>query len=107
MPVVFRDGGVRFFFYSNEGDPREPVHIHVMREGDVAKFWLYPLPSVAYNRGYNAPVLADLLRRLKIGAMRSKRLGMISLASPTSVRFDDHSMWVELDDGRTLGVPLA
>jgi len=23
------------------------------------------------------------------------------------VRFDDHSMWVDLDDGRTLGVPLA
>jgi hypothetical protein len=27
--------------------------------------------------------------------------------SPTSVRFDDHAMWVELSDGRTLGVPLA
>ncbi|CAN5504410.1 DUF2442 domain-containing protein [soil metagenome] len=27
--------------------------------------------------------------------------------SPTSVRFDDHRMWVELSDGRTLGVPLA
>ncbi len=26
---------------------------------------------------------------------------------PLGVRFDDHSMWVELDDGRTLGVPLA
>jgi len=25
----------------------------------------------------------------------------------TSVRFDDDSMWVELSDGRTLGVPLA
>ena len=25
----------------------------------------------------------------------------------TSVRFDDWSMWVELDDGRTIGVPLA
>ena len=25
----------------------------------------------------------------------------------TAVRFDDHSMWVDLDDGRTLGVPLA
>ena len=25
----------------------------------------------------------------------------------TSVRFDDSSMWVELEDGRTLGVPLA
>ena len=27
--------------------------------------------------------------------------------SATSVRFDDDSMWVELTDGRTLGVPLA
>lgn len=27
--------------------------------------------------------------------------------SATSVRFDDNSMWVELTDGRTLGVPLA
>ncbi|MCC6926790.1 DUF2442 domain-containing protein [Novosphingobium sp.] len=26
---------------------------------------------------------------------------------PLAVRFDDHSMWVELDDGRTIGVPLA
>jgi hypothetical protein len=27
--------------------------------------------------------------------------------SATSVRFDEHSMWVDLTDGRTLGVPLA
>ena len=27
--------------------------------------------------------------------------------SATSVRFDDYTMWVELSDGRTLGVPLA
>jgi hypothetical protein len=27
--------------------------------------------------------------------------------SATAVRFDEHSMWVELSDGRTLGVPLA
>jgi hypothetical protein len=27
--------------------------------------------------------------------------------SPKSVRFDDDSMWVELSDGRVLGVPLA
>ena len=25
----------------------------------------------------------------------------------TTVRFDDATMWVELSDGRTLGVPLA
>ena len=28
-------------------------------------------------------------------------------AEPVSVRFDDDSFVVELDDGRTLGVPLA
>jgi Protein of unknown function (DUF2442) len=27
--------------------------------------------------------------------------------SPTAVRFDEHTMWVELSDGRTIGVPLA
>jgi len=27
--------------------------------------------------------------------------------SATNVRFDDHTMWVELTDGRTIGVPLA
>lgn len=26
---------------------------------------------------------------------------------PTAVRFDEHSFWVDLIDGRTLGVPLA
>ena len=27
--------------------------------------------------------------------------------SPTAVRFDENTMWVDLTDGRTLGVPLA
>ncbi len=27
--------------------------------------------------------------------------------SPTTVRFDEHTMWVDLTDGRTIGVPLA
>jgi hypothetical protein len=27
--------------------------------------------------------------------------------SATAVRFDDNSMWVELSDGRTIGVPYA
>ena len=32
---------------------------------------------------------------------------MTSSVKATSVRFDDDRMWVELSDGRTLGVPLA
>jgi hypothetical protein len=27
--------------------------------------------------------------------------------SAIAVRFDEHTMWVDLSDGRTLGVPLA
>lgn len=27
--------------------------------------------------------------------------------SPTEVTFDEHTMWVAISDGRTLGVPLA
>lgn len=32
---------------------------------------------------------------------------MTSSPEPTAVRFDEHSFWVDLDDGRTLGIPLA
>jgi selenophosphate synthetase-related protein len=32
---------------------------------------------------------------------------MSSSAKPTGVRFDADNMWVELTDGRTVGVPLA
>jgi hypothetical protein len=32
---------------------------------------------------------------------------MSSLVSATRVKFDADSMWVELSDGRTIGVPLA
>lgn len=32
---------------------------------------------------------------------------MTTSPEPTEVRFDEFSFWVDLDDGRTLGVPLA
>lgn len=32
---------------------------------------------------------------------------MSTSLEPVSVRFDEYSFWVELDDGRTLGIPLA
>jgi Domain of unknown function (DUF4160) len=60
MPVVFRESGHRFFFYSNEGDPREPVHIHVTKDGNEAKFWLYPDVTVAYSYGFSGKNLAAL-----------------------------------------------
>jgi Domain of unknown function (DUF4160) len=61
MPTIFRYRGFRFFFYSNEGDPREPVHVHVEKADSEAKFWLYPDVRVAYNDGYDARTLRELL----------------------------------------------
>ena len=60
MPVVFRHKGFRFVFYSNEGDPREPVHIHAIKDGIDAKFWLSPEGSVSYNDGHSARALREL-----------------------------------------------
>jgi len=47
MPVALRVDRLRFLFYSNEGTPREPPHIHVLQDRDEAKFWLTPEVSLA------------------------------------------------------------
>jgi hypothetical protein len=47
MPVIFREGGLRYFFFSNEGSPREAPHIHVKGGGRDAKVWLEPEPIIA------------------------------------------------------------
>ncbi len=61
MPVVFRYRGYRFFFYSNEGDPLEPLHIHVRKGEAVAKFWIVPDISVAESYGMSASELRELM----------------------------------------------
>lgn len=61
MPVIFRYHGFKFFFYSNEGTPREPAHVHVEKDDMEAKFWLFPEVQVAYNDGYDARMLRELL----------------------------------------------
>lgn len=61
MPVVFRWQGVRFFFYSNEGNPREPVHVHAERDGGEAKIWLFPEVRVAESAGFDRRTLHELV----------------------------------------------
>lgn len=41
MPTVLHSGPYRFYFYASDRD--EPVHVHVEREDDTAKFWLDPV----------------------------------------------------------------
>ena len=41
MPTVLRNGPYKFFFYSNNGD--EPQHVHISRDNKIAKFWIDPV----------------------------------------------------------------
>ena len=62
MPVVFRHKGYRFFFFSNEGDPREPMHVHVKKGEAIAKFWINPAVAVADAYRMDAAELRELAR---------------------------------------------
>ena len=56
-PTVFREGNVRYFFFSRE-EPR--MHIHVASPDGEAKFWLQPSVEVAENHGIPAHRLATI-----------------------------------------------
>ena len=60
MPVVFRYRNVRFQFFSNEGAPREAMHVHAESSDGEAKFWLYPEVRVARSAGYTRRWLSEL-----------------------------------------------
>ena len=55
MPTV-KDipGPYRFFFYSF--DCNEPMHVHVLRERMICKFWIQPV-ALARNQGFSAKEL--------------------------------------------------
>lgn len=43
MPQVFRIGNYTVYFWSNEGEPLEPVHVHVANgkpRKDATKIWI-------------------------------------------------------------------
>lgn len=62
MPVIFRFQGYRFFFFSNEGDPLEPCHIHIRKGGAIAKFWLKPEVRLAQAYDISPVELRKLLK---------------------------------------------
>lgn len=60
MPKVLEINGYRFFFFSNEGDPREPCHIHISKSDALAKFWVEPEVELADSIGFSAKELSFL-----------------------------------------------
>lgn len=73
MPKILEANGCRFFFFSNEGLPRERCHIHIRKGSSLAKYWLEPYISLESSYGFSSGDLrwietyitenADLLRR--------------------------------------------
>lgn len=57
MPTVFREKGYRFFFVM--ADLSEPLHIHVMKEKAIAKFWFDPV-RLASNKGFRDHELREI-----------------------------------------------
>lgn len=65
MPVVFRVGGLRYYFFSNEGSPPESPHIHIRGGGRDAKIWIEPRIEIADSYGFNPSELSHILRTVE------------------------------------------
>lgn len=55
---MFRQDGLRFFFFSRE---ESRVHVHVASAGGEAKIWLDPEVAVAENHGLGPVRLAKAI----------------------------------------------
>ena len=73
MPVILRYKGFRFFFYSNEGSPREPVHVHIRGGEGEAKFWLRPAVLLVNSNGFDARTLRELAEAVEQNAALIER----------------------------------
>jgi hypothetical protein len=65
VPVVFHRDGLRYYFFSNEGAPREPPHIHVKGGGCDAKVWVDPEVAIAETYGFSSRQLARILATVR------------------------------------------
>ncbi|MFB4363106.1 MULTISPECIES: DUF4160 domain-containing protein [Pantoea] len=65
MPVILRVRGFKFFFYSNEGNPLEPAHIHVRSAEGEAKFWTQGEVRLSINDGFDSRTLRELTKLVK------------------------------------------
>jgi hypothetical protein len=60
MPLVVQTKGYRLFFYSNEGDPREPLHVHIRKAASIAKYWIEPEIELAESYGFKKHELTEI-----------------------------------------------
>jgi len=65
MPKVFEWNGYKFFFFSNEGNPVEPCHIHVRKGGNIAKLWIGDIVILDSSWGMSSKELSSLESRIE------------------------------------------
>ena len=70
---MFRYRGFRFFFYSNEGSPREPLHVHFRSGSGEAKVWRVPHVQVASSFGFDAGTLRELVEVAQTNRVQIER----------------------------------
>jgi hypothetical protein len=73
VPVVLRHRAYTVFFFSNEGDPLEPIHVHVRGGGALAKFWVVPVVALAENHGFSAVQLREIEQLVRGNTARIER----------------------------------
>jgi hypothetical protein len=56
MPTIIKINGFRFFFYTNE---HLPIHVHIEKEGKVAKYNLEPVELIKSSK-FNAQELRQI-----------------------------------------------
>ncbi len=64
MPKIFEWEGYKFFFFSNEGNPTEPCHVHVRKNKSIAKYWLLPEVTLDSSWGMSSKELNLLQKKI-------------------------------------------
>ena len=68
MPQIFRIGPYLIYFWTNEGVPLEPVHVHISEgipSSNATKVWITKVGKcLLYNNNFQIPncVLRNILR---------------------------------------------
>ncbi len=62
MPTVLRCGPYRLLFYAS--DFQGPIHVHVRRDANLAKFWVAPV-RLALNIGFSNKELRTIEKLVK------------------------------------------
>jgi hypothetical protein len=63
MPTLIIVKGIRFFFYSNEGN--EPPHVHVTKGVAYGKIWFQPV-SIKYLIGFDPAEEKTILETIMV-----------------------------------------